>query len=372
VWTVLLLLVGVAAAAWRVPSPSDATFVLPPRPASAAAPDGPPIHHEIELPTPTPSAHASSIAMMPDGSLRIAWFGGAREGAGDVGIWMAEVSPAGRVGEHWLALARKDLEARLSRVIRIIGNPVVWCDPRGVLRLWVVSVSYGGWSGSSVNALESRDGGRSWENPRRLVVSPLFNLSTLVRAQPVALSDGSIGLPAYHELARKWGLWIRLDESGHMYALERIMPATGSWLQPSVAPLSSTRAIALLRCAVPELAAVGRASSTDAGAAWRAEGTLPIPNPDSGLALLALQDGSLLLAANPSTSNRAKLQLFRSRDNGETWVPSRVVAEAPQGEFSYPCLVQGSDGLVHLSFTRQRKGISLVTFNAQWLDGALP
>jgi predicted neuraminidase len=51
----------------------------------------------------------------------------------------------------------------------------------------VVSVSYGGWSGSAINQLVSDDGGHTWPGARRLILSPLFNLSTLVRNQPTMM-----------------------------------------------------------------------------------------------------------------------------------------------------------------------------------------
>ena len=354
-------------AAWRVPSPAETRFVLP-----AVKHDAQTItavvHRSVELPTPTASAHASSIAVLPDGSLRVAWFGGAKEGAADVGIWIAAIGADGAVGDHWLALSRGDLQRRLHRVIRILGNPVVWCDPNGVLRMWVVSVSYGGWSGSAISALDSGDGGRTWDHARRLVLSPMFNLSTLVRAQPVPLSGGATGLPAYHELGKKWGLWVRLDGSGHVCAMERLGMAAGNWLQPSVAPLDESHALALLRCATAEVGAIGSATTSDGGGMWNSGGPIGIPNPDSGLAVITLHDGSLLLAANPSKVGRARLQLFRSRDRGATWTPSRTVAQQDGAEYSYPCLVESPDGVIHLSYTRMRRGISLVSFTSAWLD----
>ena len=41
------------------------------------------------LPTAAPSAHAATLAELPDGRLAAAWFAGTREGAADVAVWFA-------------------------------------------------------------------------------------------------------------------------------------------------------------------------------------------------------------------------------------------------------------------------------------------
>jgi len=40
---------------------------------------------------------------------------------------------------------------------------------------------------------------------RRLVSSPFFNLSTMVRGEPVQYADGTIGLPIYQNLLGSFG-----------------------------------------------------------------------------------------------------------------------------------------------------------------------
>ncbi len=38
-------------------------------------------------PLPTPNCHASTVLPLPDGTVISAWFGGTKEGTGDVNIW---------------------------------------------------------------------------------------------------------------------------------------------------------------------------------------------------------------------------------------------------------------------------------------------
>ena len=366
--TLLLFTIGALFAAWRIPARFEAQFVVAPpvaAPTTASA-----SLRTIDLPAPTPSAHASSIAVERDGTIRVAWFGGAREGAADVGIWIAEV-PAGASAPtwHWQVLSRQSLATLTGRVIRSLGNPVLWLGPDGALHLYVVSVSYGGWSGSAVNSLTLDPTGRSVLSARRLILSPLFNLSTLVRAQPLPMSNGLVGLPAYHEFITKSGVWIVLGEDGAVLGTAPL-PRSDRWLQPAVAAISADKAVAALRCADGAIARIGLATTEKAGESWALAGATSIPNPNSGVALIRLQDGSLLLAANPLTSGRSTLQLFRSSDDGSTWIASRIIESSVKlsDEFSYPCLAEGSDGTIHLSYTRLRQGIRLLSFGRGWLD----
>ncbi|MFM7807212.1 MAG: exo-alpha-sialidase, partial [Planctomycetota bacterium] len=257
---------------------------------------------------------------------------------------------------------------------RKIGNPVLWFDGAGSLHMNLVSVSYGGWSGSAVNQLVSGDEGKSWREARRLVVSPFFNLSTLVRTQPQVLQDGSIGLPAYHEFVQKWGLWLRVTAEGRVLAASPMLRHEGGQLQPAVAAISATDAVAALRSGA-RTHRVAWSSTSDGGASWPLtpdRSSLDIPNPDSSVAMIRLQDGSLLLACNPLESGRNRLQLFRSHDAGATWSASREIETSADAadEFSYPALVQDRAGRIHLGFTWKRKGICLCSFSPEWLDAA--
>ncbi|MCE5295215.1 MAG: exo-alpha-sialidase [Chlamydiales bacterium] len=74
-----------------------------------------------------------------------------------------------------------------------------------------------------------------------------------------------------------------------------------------------------------------------------------IPNPDSGIDVIRLQNGRLLMAANPSFTDRSSLVLYRSYDNGKTW-ETALVLENEKGEFAQASLLQSSDGRVHVLY----------------------
>lgn len=357
----LLLVIGIVAAAWSAPRLPAPAFTGVTAPTAAADPAAGELPRRLELPQDQPSAHASSLAVASDGGLLVAWFAGTREGAADVRIEMAKLGP-GTSRIRWTALTREQLQAGVRRSIRKLGNPALGRDSAGRLHMFVVSVSVGGWSGSAINHMVSMDDGRTWSVPRRLILSPLLNFSSLVRAPALAMADGGLGLPAYHECVTKWPIWVRLDAQGHVVSAAR-MPQPGPALQPAVAALSSGSAVAALRRGQgsPPRVLLGR--SDDAGAAWVEAPDTGVPNPDSGVALLRLADGTLLLACNPLESGRHLLQLFHSRDGGASWSPGTIIERGTGGdEFSYPSLIQDPAGTIHLSYTRNRTAIVVQSF----------
>lgn len=359
----VLAAAGIAAAALRAPARQDDAVAF----VGAASRDAASMPHDlpagaIDLAPGAASAHASALAALPDGRLLVAWFAGSREGASDVAIRMATVRD-GQVEAEWESLARTRLQELVHRAVRKLGNPVLHVAPDGTLHLFVVSVGIGGWSGSAVNHLQSADLGRSWRSARRLVLSPFLNLGTLVRTQPLACSDGSLLLPAYHEFIRKQGMAVRLSPEGVVLGAAR-MPSSASLLQPAVAPVSPRGAVAMLRSGIGSGARVHLSRTEDLGRTWSVAEPTAIPNPDSAVALARLGDGRLLLAANPVERGRHELALFVREASGGGWTHLRTVesGDPAADEFSYPSLCVQADGSVWLSCTLRRRGIRLRAF----------
>ena len=84
-----------------------------------------------------------------------------------------------------------------------------------------------------------------------------------------------------------------------------------------------------------------------------------LPNPNSAIDGVRLADGRFLLAANPVRKGRTPLVLLVSTD-GRRWRQCRIIEDDP-GEFSYPSLIVGADGRVHLVYTWRRQRIACLT-----------
>ena len=100
--------------------------------------------------------------------------------------------------------------------------------------------------------------------------------------------------------------------------------------------------------------------SEDNGRTWTELAPLALPNPNSGIDAVTLSDGRHLIIYNHIKSGRNMLNAAISSD-GTTWKAAFMLENEPKGaEFSYPAVIQTSDGLVHITYTWNRKLIKHV------------
>ena len=85
---------------------------------------------------------------------------------------------------------------------------------------------------------------------------------------------------------------------------------------------------------------------------------IDLPNPNSGIDALRLRDGRVVLVYNHTNIGRTPLNIAVSRD-GEHFKMFQVLEHEP-GEYSYPALIQGVDGTLHITYTWNRKKIRYV------------
>ena len=339
-------------------------------PLSTAAQAAPLFKQEVLNPdSPLPIAHVPSICELPDGRLAATWYAGSSEGARDVAIYFARQNPGKSGWSKPRPIVTRELAAHdLNRRIKKVGNPLIFAEDAGRLWLLYVTITVGGWSGSSLNLTCSDDEGLSWVPGRRLTLSPFFNLGELARGRPVALSDGSWAVPIYQELIGRLPelLWLRPSEGGWSASKSRIDGGRSGY-QPSLAPLSTNTALALLRDFSPRQR-ISLARTDDAGRVWSSPEVLGLPNPDAGLAALRLTDGRVLLFFNDSLTSRHHLRLAVSADEGQTWTRLAALAGEDEVEASYPFAIQTRDGQIHLVYRRGLTEIKHLVFNEAWVS----
>lgn len=269
--------------------------------------------------------HAPSLVELADGRIRAFWFAGSREGASDVAIHSSVFDPeTAQWSEEERVLTRLEVARGLNRHVRKLGNMVA-VRRGGRIDLYVVAVSFGGWSGSRLAVAESRDQGRSWQVKKALVTSPFLNVSTLVKNPPVRYRDGTIGLPVYHELAGKFGEFFRLNND-HRILDEAHIGHGRQALQPMVFVRDRYRARALLRNGSADRPGVLFSSRTDdGGESWSPLADSGLPNPGSAVSGVSLGPEHWLLATNNNARERDELTLLETRNAGKSWQPLEVL-----------------------------------------------
>ncbi len=290
---------------------------------------------------PFASAHASTIAESRRG-LVAAWFGGPFESHPEVGIWLAR-----RDGDDWSAprqIARgQDRRGRRSPC----WNPVLF-QPRGgpLLLFYKVGPSPRRWWGMM---MRSNDGGRSWSAAERLprgILGPIKN-------KPIELLDGTLLCPSSTEsLVWRCHLESTPDHGRSWQKLPALRGSrTGGSIQPSILRYPDGQMQIVCRS---RQRMITSCRSVD-GMRWDRMAPLGLPNPDSGIDAVVLADGRALLVYNHTVRGRTPLNLAWSTD-GRRWQPSRVLEDA-SGEYSYPAVIQGADGRIHITYTWQRRRI---------------
>lgn len=299
---------------------------------------------------PTPQCHASTLAMTSDG-LVAAWFGGTREKAPDVGIWVAR-----RGADGWST----PVEVATADGVPC-WNPVLFQPKSGPLLLFYKSgAEISSWQS---NLMTSTDGGVTWSRSRQLP----NGLCGPVKNKPVELTDGTLLCPTSEEPSRDQWLvhFSGTKDLGQTWETSPALNAAGEFhaIQPTILRLGGDRLLALCRTREGRIAKV---VSKDSGKTWSAMSFTNLPNPDSGIDAVTLNDGRHLLVYNPVPKGRTPLVVALSTD-GLDW--KRVLdLETEPGEYSYPSIIQAGDGTVHISYTWKRERVKHVALDPTLLQ----
>jgi predicted neuraminidase len=340
------------------------------------------------LPT-HPSCHAATLAELPSGYLLAAWFAGTHEGHPDVAIWLARFD-----GADWSDPVKIADEPAVP-----LWNPVLLRDKTNAVWLFYkAGPSVPAWTGLYIKSL---DEGRTWSAPTALpagLLGPAKN-------KPIVLSNGDILCGTSSETWRSWACWVEISgDGGETWSKHGPIVAPGhpvgrstdvdepisaTWdatsrklilpqqhygiIQPTVWEYAPGRLKMLMR-ATQRVGTVCSACSDDYGRTWSAASSTDIPCPNSGLDAVRLVDGRIVLVCNPTHKGRTPLSLLASADNGDTW-PWRLDLETEPGEYSYPSIIQASDGQasdgqVHVVYTYRRERVQHLTLDPDEIGAA--
>jgi predicted neuraminidase len=136
---------------------------------------------------------------------------------------------------------------------------------------------------------------------------------------------------------------------------------------PSLIERADGSILALLRPSGRQ-GCVMRSVSGDGGRTWSPAERTDLASPFAALDAVRLADGRLALAWNNNTEQRNPLTLGLSEDEGRTWTCIRDLVTG-DGQFHYPALIQTDDGLLHVTFTNNRRTIDHIVLGPEWIEG---
>ena len=271
---------------------------------------------------PTRSCHAGTVARLR-GQTFLAWFGGTREGAADVDIYYTRTAgdgfaPVSRVSAggaaHW--------------------NPVLLPREDGLDLFFKFGETIPGWR--TMRARLSANG-ELLGAPEALVPGDVGGRGP-VKNKCLRLESGRLLAPASLETRNpdRWSPCVDISDDGGetfrglvpipLYRKGESAPdnADKPWcvveragaIQPTLWQSGDGSVHALLRSSE---GFVLRSDSPDEGETWCPAYSTGLPNNNSGLDLVRLRDGRIILCLNPVSGNwaaRSPLALYVSQDDG--------------------------------------------------------
>jgi predicted neuraminidase len=297
------------------------------------------------------AAHASTIVETRDGSLLAAWFGGSRERAVDVSIWLSrfEADKWSEPKEIFQGFGENGLRRYPC------WNPVLFQPKFGPLLLFYkVGPSPEAWW----SLLSTSDNqGATWSDAKPLPK----NLYGPIRNKPVELADAWLLCGSSTESAG-WRVhmeWLRSPgkDFGRTPSLNQARELAA--IQPTILVHKPDQIQILCRT---KQGYIAEAWSDDRGRHWTPLVRTALPNPNSAIDSVLLQDGRALLVYNHSATERGLLNVALSPD-GEQWNAALVLENTPADEYSYPAVIQTRDGLVHITYSWKRERIRHVVLD---------
>lgn len=306
----------------------------------------------------TTNSHAATLVEIKPNEIMAAWFGGSYEGAKDVGIYFSTYK-----NKTWSAPQNLIKPLIKEKDTLACWNPVLFKAKSKTLYLFYkVGKNPREWFGAMIT---SKDDGTTWSNPEYLpegVLGPIRN-------KPIETTPGVILCGSSTESVEK-NEW-----RSHV---ETYTEATGKWekiniennqnfdiIQPTFLVHSDKTIQMLFRSKHNKLIT---SWSQDNGQNWSKTDSINVVNSNSGIDALSLSKKSFLLVNNPLKqgkdwfNGRNVLDVEHSKD-GIHWEKLFDLEYQPEGEFSYPAIIQTLDKKVHVLYTYNRKYIKHVSFD---------
>jgi alpha-L-fucosidase len=149
------------------------------------------------------------------------------------------------------------------------------------------------------------------------------------------------------------------DDEGKSWSFSPLYSIRKGMIQPSVVQFSNGEIYCLNRSRTGWLVEM---RSSDNGKTWTKPRNTIIPNNNACACMAQLKTGDLIMVFNPLHKGRNVLSVAESKDKGNHWIRRFDLENEPENEFSYPCVVETPDGLIHVVYTYKRRTIEHAVF----------
>ncbi|WP_343690155.1 family 78 glycoside hydrolase catalytic domain [Chitinophaga sp.] len=316
---------------------------------------------DIFTTAPFAECHAATLAETSHGVVA-AWFGGTKERNPDVGIWISR-----QVGGKWTTPAEVANGIQNDTLRHACWNPVLFQVPGGDLLLFYkVGPNVGSWKGYLKT---SADGGVSWSSARQLPAGFLGP----VKNKPILLPGGKLLCPSSTE-GHGWNIHFEITtDTGKTWTKTGPLQkdSTINAIQPGILQYGNGKMQILCRNKAGNLV---ESWSQDSGKTWSPLALNTLPNNNSGTDAVTLKDGRQLIVYNhvstpkgASKGKRTPLNVSLSED-GIHWSAALVLEDSPVSQYSYPSVIQSSDGYIHIVYTWRRQRIRYVKIDPRQLE----
>lgn len=302
-----------------------------------------------------PECHSASIVETKKGDLIATFFGGTKERNPDVCIWTCTK----KKGSNEWSKPQMVSDGVFSDTLRkACWNPVLYQVPGGELRdYFKIGVDVAHWVGY---LCKSKDGGKTWSK-RELLPDSIYGP---IKNKPI-LHNGRLISPTSDERGW-WRIYFEYsDDMGKTWKRSAFVEHDSlvRAIQPTIIVLPDGRLEALCRT---RNRFVGRTFSSDNGATWSKLELTDVPNNNSGIDAVSLKEGGYVMVCNDypiepdkQKGARTPVSLLRSED-GIKWHHWITLEDSPISQYSYPSIIQTSDGLLHVVYTWRRLRIKHV------------
>ena len=313
------------------------------------------------------SSHASTLVELSGGNVLASWFGGSWEKGADVAIYISK-----RMNGVWSRPRKLIDEYAIA-----MWNPVLFQKEDGTIILFYkVGVTIPEWKTFYVT---SEDEGETFCEPKELVEGDVGGRGP-VKNKPIRLKNGTVVAPASIE-GETWDAFVDIStdegitwEKSNYVPLRRVgfniqmvdRPYDKHYcyglgvIQPTLWEDDQENLHMLLRSVSSK---VFRSDSENGGKTWNVAYATSLPNNNSGIDVVKLPSGILVLAYNPTENlpnyykgSRTPLILSYSEDNGETW-KELIVLENTPGGFAYPAIICNDNNEILVTYTWNRERI---------------